>query len=102
MIVGQHVLEASAPEYSPWRRELNVRAREHALLSVRLTPIAKEPAPVQVQRDDAPRTRRWLWWTSLGVLVAAGALTGVVLALNRDEPARASGGNSGVVWTLER
>jgi tetratricopeptide (TPR) repeat protein len=107
LIAGAHVLEASAPEYMRWRRELLVQARVDTVLSVQLTPLAKTP-PMQAEhvdapRDDAPpRKRRWLLWTSLGVLVAAGAITGVLIALKEPEPARASGGNSGLVWTLGR
>ncbi|MET0284502.1 MAG: tetratricopeptide repeat protein [Polyangiales bacterium] len=103
LIAGEHVLEATAPEYEPWRRELSVRARVDTVLSVQLSPLASAPAVTlaPTERQDAPpRKRRWILWTSLGVLVAAGAITGVVLALGRDEPARASGGNSGLVWPL--
>jgi tetratricopeptide (TPR) repeat protein len=112
LIVGEHVLEAEAPDYEPWQRELSVRPRENTLLAVTLTPLAKpQPAGVaessqaedaQQTRDDQPRRRRWLIWTSVGVLVAAGVITGVVLALNRDDsPAAASGGNTGLVWPLD-
>jgi hypothetical protein len=111
LAAGEHVLEAEAPGYLPWRRELEVFGRVDAVISVALSPLAKElPAPVLTEVDarerehvDAPRrSNKWLLWTSIGVLVVAGAVTGIVLALNKDEPARASGGNTGLVIELDR
>jgi PEGA domain len=111
LIIGEHVLDAQAPGYEPWQRELSVRPRENTQLAVTLTPLAKPPpagvaassiAQDAQPRHDHPRRRRWLIWTSVGVLVAAGVITGVVLALNRDDsPAAASGGNTGLVWPLD-
>lgn len=102
LTAGEHLLEASAPAYLPWRRELSVRARVNTVLSVQLSPVEQDiPRPAEHEDALAPRKRRWLLWASVSLLVAAGAATGLALALHHDEPARASGGNSGLVWPLD-
>jgi hypothetical protein len=41
-----------------------------------------QPAPTATRASDrhTPASKRWIWWTSLGVAVAAGVTVGIVLA----------------------
>lgn len=72
---GEHRATASAPGYIPAEIRFMVRAGEVVRLSTQLSPVATE----------TPVTRRWWFWTALGVGVA-GLATAVLVPLLLTDP----------------
>jgi tetratricopeptide (TPR) repeat protein len=96
LAIGDHLLELSAPGYRPERHPLRVVPAADQRLSVLLSPAephAEAAAPPS-------RGSKWWLWTSLGVAVVAGAVTGAVLA-TRDAGVRdPSGGSTGMTISI--
>jgi hypothetical protein len=111
--VGEHAFEFRAEGYTPESRTLYVKGRENETWTVALNKLAPPPAPVAAvpapedvarEAEAAPQERApfvnydyqerpsrrpvyknpWLW-TSVGVVVVAAVITGVVLATRKDE-----------------
>lgn len=72
---GEHRATASAPGHIPAELRFVVRAGEVVRLSTQLSPVATE----------TPITRRWWFWTALGVGVA-GLATAVLVPLLQTDP----------------
>jgi len=72
---GEHRATASAPGYIPAELRFMVRAGEVVRLSTQLSPVA----------TATPITRRWWFWTALGVGVA-GLATAVLVPLLLTDP----------------
>lgn len=72
---GEHRVEASAAGHLPARLTLAVAAGEALHLDAALAPVA---APT-------PLTRRWWFWTAVGVAVAGATAAVLVPALGSDE-----------------
>jgi hypothetical protein len=102
--VGEHTLEADADGHRPFRRELHVGGGEDEAIDVLLLPL--QVARSESSKPDAPAIaptpvyKKWWLWTTLGVLVAGGIATGLVLGLRKSEPGEASGGNTNTVLRL--
>lgn len=90
--LGDHPVEASAPGHRTLHRTLRVVGASRERLDLVLL-----PAPLQEQapetpvapasaRNDTPVYQRWWLWTTIGVVVAAGAATGLVLATRSPDP----------------
>jgi tetratricopeptide (TPR) repeat protein len=106
--VGDHELEASAPEHRTLRRTLNVVGGRRQALDLVLMPRAADesraapstPAGGASARSDTPVYKKWWLWTTIGVVVAAGAATGIILATRQPEPKDPNGGSLGRVVHL--
>ncbi|MBP6835086.1 MAG: hypothetical protein KA978_30150, partial [Deltaproteobacteria bacterium] len=72
---GEHRATASAPGHIPAELMFMVRAGEVVRLSTQLSPVVTE----------TPITRRWWFWTALGVGVA-GLATAVLVPLMQTDP----------------
>jgi hypothetical protein len=103
--VGAHALDAEADGHRPLRRSLQVVGGEEENLDILLHPLPVADAS-QERRPDAPaplRTpvyKKWWLWTTIGIVVAAGVATGLVLGLRGADDAAPGGGNTGTVLTL--
>lgn len=106
---GEHVIDLVRQGQVHDTRTVHVRDGERTQLTLTgqitntlATPVGSEPAPNAVapvettvspmtaatpRNDAAGRDKRWMWWTALGVAVAAGVTVGVVLG-TRDEGAK--------------
>jgi hypothetical protein len=102
--VGEHSLEADADGHRPLRRSLQVVGGEEESLDLVLLPTPVAAAPEEHRSDTpAPATpvyKKWWLWTTIGVVVAAGVATGVVLGMRKSDDGEVSGGNTGTVLTL--
>jgi tetratricopeptide (TPR) repeat protein len=100
LLAGEHVIEMEAPGFAPVKRQLSAKGGEATTLHVLFNRPA-QTAAAAAPRDEPKAERRWYkspWlWTAVGV-VAAGAITGTVLALKRDDgPPDSYGGSANVV-----
>lgn len=84
LALGDHTIEVRAVGYVTELRRFHVVGGEEASLRFALTPLAVPAA----QREARPLRRNPWLWISVGVVVAAGAATAIVLS--RDEPAKES------------
>ena len=103
--VGEHSLEADADGHRPLRRSLQVVGGEQESLDLVLLPTPVAAAPVEHRPDTpapaaTPVYKKWWLWTTIGVVVAAGVATGLVLGMRKSDDAEVTGGNTGTVLTL--
>jgi len=89
--VGEHVLEFRATGRLSERRQVTVRGRDQINIQVVLTPPEPERTALPNANQErppysAPSYRKWWVWATAGV-VAAGAVTAIVLA-SRDPDTR--------------
>lgn len=94
--VGDHQLEATAEGHRPLRRTLSVAGGRSEQLDVVLLPAAADdPVSAHEAPSAAPTPvyKKWWLWTTLGVVVAAGAVTGIVLATREPKPKEPNGGS---------
>jgi hypothetical protein len=100
--VGEHVLEAEADGHRPLRRPLHVVGGEDEALDVLLLPVqvARTDGSKPDNRAFTPVYKKWWLWTTIGVVVAAGVATGLVLGLKKDEAGDPSGGSTNTVLRL--
>ena len=76
--VGEHWLEAQAPQHHPARRALHVVGQADQLIDLALTPIAP-PTHTEAPRDTPLYQSPWLW-VGIGVaVVGAGVALGFAL-----------------------
>jgi tetratricopeptide (TPR) repeat protein len=95
LVVGDHQIEVSAEGYHAQRRTLHVVGGEARALDLVLLPITSSEtsaanAPANV---DKPLYKKWWLWTTIGLVVAAGVTTGVVLATREHTPQEPTGGS---------
>jgi hypothetical protein len=91
LAAGRHRLEAKADGYDKAVRELELLSgREQALR------LALDKSP---SSDERPLRRNPWLWTGVGAVVVAGAVTGVLLALQGRDPGRVApdGGSTNAV-----
>jgi tetratricopeptide (TPR) repeat protein len=74
MRAGEHTVEVSKSGYRSQSRTFT------------MTPGGEHALTLQLQREARPITRRWWFWTAVGVVTAAAA-TGAVLVLMEDPSA---------------
>jgi hypothetical protein len=102
--VGDHTLEVEADGHRPLRRQLHVVGGEDESLDVLLIPLptasSEGPKPDAPASAHTPVYKKWWLWTTIGVVVAGGIATGLVLGLRKSEPGEPSGGNTGTVLRL--
>jgi tetratricopeptide (TPR) repeat protein len=98
--VGDHELEATADGHRNLRRTLNVVGGRRQALDLILLPRTAEESDARARapdgpsaRSDTPLYKKWWLWTTIGVVVAAGAATGIVLATRTPEPKDPNGGS---------
>jgi hypothetical protein len=105
LTLGVHTLEASATGFMAARQQVTAEALRDEHIELRLAPLVArvaepaepELASVPAARSDRPTYKKWWVWTSVAGAVAVAAVA-TVLLVRRDEPepARPSGGSSGV------
>jgi tetratricopeptide (TPR) repeat protein len=89
--VGDHVFELRAEGYLPAKRIVKVDGGETVQLDLKLVAAAESaqhPEPFVSRTRDAPAAKplakRWWFWLSLGVVVAAGGATAAILLTRKD------------------
>jgi hypothetical protein len=92
--VGDHMIEARAPGYTPERRKLNLRGGEEQQLTLVL---ARQQIASKAQSERSWYKSPWLW-ASLGAVVAGAATaTGIVLTRPEKSPSPYGGSADGVL-----
>jgi tetratricopeptide (TPR) repeat protein len=81
--VGEHAIEVRAPGRVPEKRVLRVRGGERTELRVELGQAGPSQRALSDRRDSAaqpePVYKKWWLWTSVALVVVAGATTAAVL-----------------------
>lgn len=95
LTVGAHQIEVRAQGHAVTRRTVNVQDNRPGRLLLRLMPLA----PDRVEAD-APVYERWWLWAGLGAVVAAGVVTGLVLANRSTDVEPPGGGSTDIVLTI--
>jgi hypothetical protein len=92
--VGDHVIEARAPGYTPERRKLSLRGGEEQQLPLVL---ARQQTASKAKSERSWYKSPWLW-ASLGAVVAGAATaTGIVLTRPEKSPSPYGGSADGVL-----
>ncbi len=73
---GTHTLEIAAEGYSTFRQTLELRRAQVEKIDAQLVSLVKI---IHVPEKRVPVYKRWYLWTAVGLVVAAGAVTGGVL-----------------------
>ncbi len=96
LAVGDHQLEVSAEGHHTLQRKLKVDGGEQRTLDVVLVPVTQaEPRAANGAQGsvDQPLYKKWWLWTTVGLVVAGGAVAGTMLALRKDDPQQPNGGS---------
>jgi hypothetical protein len=95
LAVGDHQLEISAEGHHALRRKLKVNGGERRTLDFVLVPATQaERGPIGAQGNvEQPLYKKWWLWTTIGLVVAGGAVAGVVLATRHEDPQKPNGGS---------
>jgi tetratricopeptide (TPR) repeat protein len=114
--LGDHQLAARAAGFQDATLRVHVDAGQTQQLKLALTPVdlqkgiaeasaapAASPVTSPARKDEGTHPaihRRWWFWTAIGVVVAAGAVTAVVLTTRDHSKAPEPGDVGGVISTL--
>jgi tetratricopeptide (TPR) repeat protein len=101
--VGDHALEAQAEGYRTLRKNLEVIGGAEENLDLTLLALKSEPHETHATSETSearPLRKQWWLWVTLGVVVAGGIATGLVLGLPEPKPTGATGGTTNAVLTL--
>lgn len=93
--VGPHTVEAQAEGFMSARRTLNVLGGQHGEIRLALVPLV-----VQKQTEaseDGAIYEEWWFWTSVGGVVAAAVVSGVLVANAEPNVVDATGGSTGAI-----
>jgi tetratricopeptide (TPR) repeat protein len=95
LAVGDHELDVSAEGHRPLHRVLKVVGRQQQALDIVLVPVS---SPESLQKHaqgqvDKPLYKKWWLWTTVGLVVVAGATVGAVLATRPADPHKPNGGS---------
>jgi tetratricopeptide (TPR) repeat protein len=75
---GEHKLEIAAEGYATWRKTLRLERAQREKVSAQLVSLVKV---IRVSDKAVPVYKRWYLWTAVGLVVAAGVVTGAVLGV---------------------
>jgi hypothetical protein len=73
---GRHVVAVEAPGFLPGEQELELGPGERVAATFRLKPVPPEPGPEPGPAREERRAPSALFWTGLGLTLAAGAVAG--------------------------
>lgn len=111
VVAGTGVLEVEADGYAPYKTDVTLPGGGELTVRVHLVPrassapaAATSPTPAAVDEDtkDTPVTKKWWFWTGLGVVVAGGATAAVIVLTSKSDPAPRSGSLGTVTGPLLR
>jgi tetratricopeptide (TPR) repeat protein len=77
---GDHALEVAAEGYGTFRRKIHLEQRQTETVDAPLVSLVKV---IRVEEKKVPVYKRWYLWTAVGVVVAAGVVTGAVLGARK-------------------
>jgi tetratricopeptide (TPR) repeat protein len=89
--VGDHVIELRATGYLAQTHRVQVEGGAEQTLRVKLAAFSAEVAEAEARPDreptkPVPLRRRWWLWTTIGVVVAGGAVAAAVLLTRDPDP----------------
>ena len=79
---GEHTIDIAAEGYGTFHRRLKLERAQRETVDAQLVSLV-QVIRVETKAKEVPVYKRWYLWTAVGVVVAAGVVTGAVLGARK-------------------